>query len=76
MRLKRDINIHQFLKKVNECRGEVFFHTVEGDHLNLKSKLTSYIFITLIDAPEVLYSSAVECQLEEDYRLLEAFTEQ
>ena len=33
-------DVNGFFKQINECKGNVFLHTSEGDKLNLKSKLT------------------------------------
>ena len=39
-------NVEGFMKTVNECAGEVYLETEEGDSLNLKSKLTQYVMLS------------------------------
>lgn len=39
-------NAKEFLKKVDECKGNVKLLSSEGDRLNLKSKLCQYIFLS------------------------------
>lgn len=73
MKLKKEISLTSFLQKVKECRGEVTFQTEEGDCLNLKSVLTSYIFVSLMMSPEILENGWVTCEAEEDYTVLNAF---
>ena len=34
MRLKEGVNLVAFIRKVKECKGDVFLQTKEGDHLN------------------------------------------
>lgn len=72
MKLKKEISLTSFLQKVKECRGEVTFRTEEGDCLNLKSVLTSYIFVTLMMNPEILEKGWILCG-EEDYTILNQF---
>ncbi|MBD5549745.1 MAG: hypothetical protein HDQ96_01010 [Lachnospiraceae bacterium] len=48
MKLKPDINVPDFLQAVQSCVGEVFFITSEGDHLNMKSTLSQFIFTAVI----------------------------
>lgn len=48
MKITKIKNIENFMKVVNECKGDVFLDTLEGDHLNLKSKLTQYIALANI----------------------------
>lgn len=72
MKLKKEISLTSFLQKVKECQGEVTFQTEEGDCLNLKSVLTSYIFVTLMMNPEILEKGWILCE-EEDYTILNKF---
>lgn len=43
-KLKEPIDISDFLRAAQTCRGEVFFEDALGDRLNLKSALTQYVF--------------------------------
>ena len=44
MKLKENIDFIDFIKKIKTCKGDVYFCTLEGDRLNLKSVLSQYIF--------------------------------
>ena len=43
MKLTNVTQVHEFLSKVNECKGEVYLTSSEGDKFNLKSALTQYV---------------------------------
>ena len=45
MRLANITEVNDFLKTVNECEGDVWLESPEGDKFNLKSKLSQYIAI-------------------------------
>lgn len=73
MKLKQGISLPAFLEKVKKCQGEVNFKTDEGDCLNLKSILTTYIFITLLLDPKMIADGYVTCEKSEDYQLLSEY---
>ena len=43
MKVQNITDIEAFFKAVDECKGRVELVTVEGDRLNLKSKLSQYV---------------------------------
>lgn len=45
-------DIEKFLDAVNDCRGKVELVTCDGDALNLKSKLCSYLAMTRLVGAE------------------------
>ncbi len=73
MKLKNEINVAAFLEAVKECEGSVYFKTVEGDQLNLKSLLSQYILIYIMENNELMKEGVIDCSLEKDYVLLEKF---
>lgn len=73
MKLKNEINVAAFLEAVKECEGSVYFKTVEGDQLNLKSLLSQYILIYIMENNELMEEGVIDCSLEKDYALLEKF---
>lgn len=73
MTIKESSNIPAFLKKVKACRGDVFFKTNEGDSLNLKSVLSTYVFAVLMKTPELIQNGKVICDDERDYELLSPY---
>lgn len=75
MKLKKDIDINEFLKVAQTCSGSAFFHTSEGDILNLKSLLTQYALMSILGNNHLLESAQIVCVQEEDYQKLAAFLE-
>ncbi len=74
MKIKKGIDINAFLDTIKkECEGSVYYKTVEGDQLNLKSLLSQYILISIVDNPELADNGIVDCSQEQDYTLLEEF---
>ena len=48
MRLTNITEVNNFLKVVNECKGDVWLESIDGDKINLKSKLSQYIAISAL----------------------------
>ncbi len=69
-KLNENINTVEFLRAVSGCRGDVFFETVEGDVLNLKSMLTMYLFAAVAEKKEIIASGSIRCVEPEDFDLL------
>ena len=61
-----DLNLNDFTTIIQECKGDVYMVTEEGDRLNLKSKLCQLIgFTTLIQGGTVT-KAKIECTNAED----------
>lgn len=73
MKLKQGVSLPAFLDQVKKCQGEVYFKTNEGDCLNLKSVLTTYIFVTLMMEPEVIENGWITCEDTADYGILNTY---
>ena len=73
MHIKNNINIVDFLRKVQKCDSEVLFETPEGDRIALKSTLSQYIFCTIASNPELLGNGTVRFEHQEDLALLQEF---
>ena len=67
MTIKESSDIPAFLNQVKACSGDVFFKTDEGDSLNLKSVLSTYVFAVLMQNGKVI------CEDERDYELLHLY---
>lgn len=65
MKIREDADLVALLKKVQICHGDVFLNTSDGDHLNLKSVLTQYVFVLLGEKREMLKESYIECSRED-----------
>lgn len=75
MRLRRDINLAAFIQAATNCQKDVLYQTAEGDCLNLKSTLSRFIFLSVIDAYPNLSSGSVAYN-EIDFPLLQEFLEE
>lgn len=74
MKLKNGVSFADFLNQVDQCEGEVFYKTIEGDQLNLKSQLSKYLFLVATNAPEHASLSDGEILFSEtDYELLKEY---
>lgn len=64
MKLAKNVDLADFLRTVNRCAGDVYFSTEQGDHLNLKSIMSQYIFSAatgdrkLLLAGDITYADA------------------
>ena len=65
MKLKNIKEVDNFLNTVNQCKGSVWLESVDGDKINLKSKLSQYIAVSALISCE---SDRLElfCSLHED----------
>lgn len=75
MRLKEGLQPSDFLDYVSACTGDVWMCSDEGDHLNLKSTLCRYVFITVVLQSNLLDSCWIECELQEDSEALSPYWE-
>lgn len=66
MYLKEDINLLKFLKKIDDCKGEVRLCTPEKDVLVLNSALSKYFFVYLAEKKELIHSAEIICENPED----------
>ncbi len=73
MKLKTDVELISFFQKIRQCKGEVEFHSMQGDILNLKSSLSQYLFASLMARPEFLLAGEIICKEESDRELLRIF---
>lgn len=73
MKLKENINLSDFIMKVQECRAAVTFLSAEGDRLALKSALCQYIFASLQGQPTLLKNATILCEDSADYALLQEY---
>ena len=65
-----NINVPEFLKVLDQCKGDVFLVTEEGDRLNLRSKLCQLVgFTKLIEGGSIAEASIVCDNPEDETRL-------
>lgn len=73
MNLKEDFNMGDFIETAKDCVGEVFFHSSEGDIINLKSLLSQYVLASIACKPGLLKNAHIVCTQDEDYAKLAEF---
>ena len=65
MKLKNLGEVNDFLKTVDQCRGEVWLEDDEGSQINLKSKLSQYVAIGALLGDRG-YALNLNCEIPED----------
>ena len=54
MKLRNITNVEKFLETVDQCKGDVYLTTPQGDRLNLKCQLTKMLAMTSVfDSAEI-----------------------
>ena len=72
MKVRNIQNIDAFFHVIDQCRGDVFLVTGEGDRLNLKSKLAQFVALTKMFHSDRIESFSLETTREDDsFRLME-----
>ncbi len=61
-----DVDVPAFLKILDECKGKVYLVTREGDHLNLKSKLSQLVGLTKLIEGGKIAEAYIICENPED----------
>ena len=67
MNLKDNFDMADFLETAKTCTGDVFFHSGEGDIINLKSLLSTHVLASLAHKTELFKNARVVCTRDEDY---------
>ena len=65
-----DVDVPDFIKTLDHCKGDVFLETPEGDVLNLKSKLCQIAGLANILQGAVIAEATIRCANPEDETLL------
>ena len=68
-----NINFEDFIKAIDKCKGDVFLETVDGDILNLKSKLCQMIGLSTILKNTEIDEAEIRCSNPEDETMLFRF---
>ena len=68
-----NIDFEDLIKAVNNCKGDVYLETAEGDVLNLKSKLCQLIGLSTIFANSEVAEASLRCTNPEDETALFRF---
>lgn len=67
--------INNFLKTVDECEGEVWIESVDGDKINLKSKLSQYVAISALISCEADSLELFCSRTEDEMKFFKFFNE-
>ena len=68
-----NIDFQKFMQAIDQCKGDVFLVTDEGDKLNLKSKLCQVIGIARLIEGGKISEAKIVCENPEDDSLLFRF---
>ena len=68
-----NINFEDFIKAIDQCKGDVFLETKDGDVLNLKSKLCQMIGLSTILSSTEVAEATLRCTNPEDETMLFRF---
>lgn len=61
-----NVDVPELLKELDECQGNVYLVTREGDHLNLKSKLCQLVGLTQLIEGGKIAEAFLICENPED----------
>ena len=61
-----NVNVPAFIKVLDECKGNVYLVSREGDHMNLKSKLSQLVGLTQLIEGGKIAEAFVICENPED----------
>jgi len=61
-----DVDVPAFIKELDECKGNVYLVSREGDHLNLKSKLCQLVGLTQLIEGGKIAEAFIVCENQED----------
>ena len=61
-----NVNFDDLIKVIDECRGDVYLETSDGDVLNLKSKLCQMIGLSTILANSEVAEATIRCTDKDD----------
>ena len=68
-----DIDVGEFIRVVEECEGNVYLETKEGDCLNLKSRLCVIVGLAQLIHGGMIAEATIRCENPADERKLYRF---
>lgn len=68
-----NVDFEDFIKAIDECKGDVYLETIDGDVLNLKSKLCQMIGLSTILKNTEVAEATIRCTNPEDESMLFRF---
>lgn len=76
MKINKINDINKFFEMIDSCTGKVELISMEGDRLNLKSKLTQYISLAKVFSDETITELEIIAYEAEDADRLMSFMEE
>lgn len=73
MKVPNNLNERKFLEMIETCTGKVELVTKEGDRLNLKSKLSQYVFLAGLLGKDDIKDLEVLAYEKEDMEKISSF---
>lgn len=68
-----NVDFDDLIKTIDECKGDVYLETTDGDSLNLKSKLCQMIGLSTILRNSEVSEAKLRCTNPDDETLLFRF---
>lgn len=65
-----NVNVNEFLKLIDACKGDIYLVTDEGDKLNLKSKLSQLIGLSRLIEGGIINNASLVCENIEDEAIM------
>ena len=65
-----NIDVNDFLKLIDACKGNIYLVTGEGDKLNLKSKLCQLVGLSRLIEGGIINDASLVCDSIEDEAVL------
>ena len=65
-----NVNVNEFLKLLEACKGDVYMVTDEGDRLNLQSQLCRLIGLSKLVEGGMIANASLVCENVEDEGIL------
>ena len=75
MKLANIKEVNNFLRTVDECTGDVWLESIDGDKINLKSKLSQYVAISALISCEADKLELFCSKHEDEERFFKFFKE-
>lgn len=67
------IDFKKFMEAIDQCKGNVYLVTDDGDRLNLKSKLSQFVGLSRLIDGGIISNAKVVCENPEDDSFLFRF---
>lgn len=65
-----NIDVHEFIRALDNCKGQVILFTEDGDRFNLRSKLSQLTGITSLITGGKIVNAKISCADPEDEAML------